>query len=67
MSAQVTSSPHFFLSGAASPQADVITLPHHVTLSFYGAKTSSLSPLHLLTTIHPVASSLEPKLTTRAS
>jgi hypothetical protein len=35
---------------------------HAVTLPFHGAKTSSLHPFHLLVTLRPVTSHLEPKL-----
>jgi hypothetical protein len=61
MSVQLASSPLFHLPGAAFPLADVITPSHRVTLPFYGAKTTSLPPLHLSVTLQPVASPLEPK------
>jgi hypothetical protein len=55
-SAQLTSSHPFFLSSATPPSGDVATPPLRVTLLYHGAKMSSLSLLHLLTTFHPVAS-----------
>jgi hypothetical protein len=51
MSAQLASSPHFPLPGAASPSTDVTTPPHCVTLSSHGGKTSSLHPFYLPTTL----------------
>jgi hypothetical protein len=56
----VSSTP-FSLLGASSPIADVATPSHRITLPSYGAKTSSLPPLHLPATLHLVASPLELK------
>jgi hypothetical protein len=58
---QLTSSPPFLLPGVASPLADVITLPHRVTLPSHWTKMSSLSLFHLSVMVHPVAFPLEPK------
>jgi hypothetical protein len=58
---QLMSSPPFLLSGATSPPVDVATPSCHVTLSSHGVKMISLALLHLLTTLRPVASSLELK------
>jgi hypothetical protein len=52
----------FPLPDAASPPFDVTMPSRCVTLSSHGAKTSSLPSLHLSTTLHPIASPLEPKL-----
>jgi hypothetical protein len=46
--------PH--LPGVASLLAVVATPPRRVTLSFHGAKTSSLPPLYLMTKLHHVVS-----------
>jgi hypothetical protein len=43
-----------------SPHADVAMPPHRVTLPSHGAKTSSLPPLYLPTTLRPVTSLLGP-------
>jgi hypothetical protein len=59
--AQLSSSTPYSLPGAASPLTDVATPLRCVTLLSYRAKTSSLSPLHLSTMLHPIASPLEPK------
>jgi hypothetical protein len=61
-SAQLTSSPLFFLPGAASTPSDVATPLHRVTLPFHVVKMSSLLPLHLLSTLHLVVSPLKLKL-----
>jgi hypothetical protein len=61
MSAQLTSSPSFSLLSVASPSADIATLSHRVTLPSHGANTSSLSILHLSTTLRSLASPLERK------
>jgi hypothetical protein len=55
-------SPPFPLPSAASPLADVTTLPPYVMLPSHGAKTSLLPSLHLFAMLHPVASPLKPKL-----
>jgi hypothetical protein len=55
VSAQLASSPPFPPSGAASPPA-VATPPRRVTPLSHRAKTSSLHPLHLPTTLRPIAS-----------
>jgi hypothetical protein len=60
VSTQLESPSLFPLPGAASP-TNVVTPPRHVTLPFYWVKMSSLHPLHLPTTLRPVASPLEPK------
>jgi hypothetical protein len=52
----------FSLSGATSHSIDVATPLWRVTLSSHGAKMSSMSLLHISTTLHSVASPLEPKL-----
>jgi hypothetical protein len=52
----------FFLPGAASPLADVVTPPLRVMLPFHGAKTSSLPPLNLSAMFHPAVFSLDLKL-----
>jgi hypothetical protein len=56
--AQLTLSPPFQFPGAASPPVDIITPLRRVTLHSHGAKTCSLSLLHLLATLHPVTSPL---------
>jgi hypothetical protein len=61
-SIQLASSPPFPLPGAVSPPINVITPPRRVTLPSYWAKMSSLPPLHLSATLHPVAFPLESKL-----
>jgi hypothetical protein len=61
-SAQLVSSAPFPFLGAASPQADVITLLHCVTLPSQWAKTTLLPLFHLLAMLCLVASSLDPKL-----
>jgi hypothetical protein len=61
VSGKLASSSNFFVPGAASPPANIIAPPRHVMLPSHGAKMSSLHPLHLLTTFHPITSSLEPK------
>jgi hypothetical protein len=62
VSAQLTSSPPFFLPGAAFPLTDVATPMCHITLPSHEVKTNSLSPLHLPVTLRSVASPLELKL-----
>jgi hypothetical protein len=62
VSAQLTLSPPFPLPGAASPLFDIAMLPHRATIPSHKAKTSSLPPLHLLATLHPVTSPLELEL-----
>jgi hypothetical protein len=62
MSVQLTSYPPFLLLGAASPLIDIVTLLRHITLPSHRVKTSLLPPLHLLATLRPIASPLEPKL-----
>jgi hypothetical protein len=61
-SSQLTSSPPFFLLGATSPPANVVTPSRHATLPFYWAKMTSLPPLHLPVMFCPIASPLETKL-----
>jgi hypothetical protein len=61
-SAQLTSSPLFPLPGVVSPSIDVITQLCRVTIPSHRAKMSSLSLLHLVTTLRPVASPLKPKM-----
>jgi hypothetical protein len=56
------SSPPFLLLGAVSPSADVIMPPRSVMLPSYGANTSLLPLLHILTILRPVTSLLELKL-----
>jgi hypothetical protein len=51
----------FPLPGGTSPPIDIIMLLCRITLSFHGAKTSSLPPLHLSSMLHSVASPLESK------
>jgi hypothetical protein len=59
---QTTLSPPFSLSGAASPLADVATLPRHVIVPSHETKMSSLPPLHLPTMLHPIVLPLKLKL-----
>jgi hypothetical protein len=61
-SAQLALPSPFFLLGAVSPPANVVTLSHRVMLSSHGVKTSSLTLLHLLTLLQPVTFPLEVKL-----
>jgi hypothetical protein len=61
-SAQLTSSPPFSLPRCylSSDRCHHSAAPCHT--SFLLSKTSSLPPLHLMTTLHPIASPLELKL-----
>jgi hypothetical protein len=61
VSAQLASSPPFPLPSVISPLINVATPLLHVTLPSHWAKTSSLPPLHLSATLHPVTYPLEPK------
>jgi hypothetical protein len=56
----MASSPSFSLSIATSPLPNIGTSPRRVTFHSHRVKTSLLPPLHLLATVCPIASPLEP-------
>jgi hypothetical protein len=61
-SVQLMSSSPFSLHGVASPPANIATSSCRVTLLSNGSKTTSMYPVHLSTTLCPIASPSQAKI-----